>query len=111
MQWITPAAFALPAPGTFGTMGRNQLYGPGFGDVDLSVLKTFRATERHTVQFSTELFNVFNRLNLASPVAGFAGPDDPGFGRSTDTIGDAFGAPGIGLGEPFNVQFALKLIF
>jgi Carboxypeptidase regulatory-like domain len=111
VQWISPAAFALPAPGTFGTMGRNQLYGPGFGDVDFSVLKTFRATERLTVEFRTELFNVFNRLNLASPVAGFSGPDSPAFGRSTDTIGDAFGAPGIGPGEPFNVQFALKLIF
>jgi len=30
---------------------------------------------------------------------------------SADTIGDYNGAPGIGPGEPFNVQFALKLVF
>jgi hypothetical protein len=111
VQWITPAAFALPASGTFGTMGRNQIYGPGYEDVDFSVLKSFRATERLTVQFRTEIYNLFNRLNLAPPNAGFAGPNEPGFGLSVDTIGDFFGAPGIGPGEPFNVQFALKLIF
>jgi hypothetical protein len=79
--------------------------------VDFSILKTFRATERLAVQFRTEIFNLFNRLNLAPPNGGFAGPDNPGFGRSNDTIGDFFGAPGIGPGEPFNVQFAVKLIF
>ena len=89
-------------------MGRNQLYGPGFGDVDFSVLKTFRATERLTVQFRTELFNVFNRLNLASPVTGYAGPDGPGFGRSTTTIGDAFGAPGIGPGKPYECSICTE---
>jgi hypothetical protein len=113
VQWINPAAFALPAEGTFGTMGRNQLYGPGFGDVDFSVLKNFRINERLKLQFRTEIYNLFNRLNLAAPNTFiFAGPNaQNGFGQSTDTIGDAFGAPGIGPGEPFNVQFALKMIF
>ena len=52
--------------------------------------------------------------NLAPPntFAAFAGPNaQNGFGLSYDTIGDYNGAPGIGPGEPFNVQFALKLIF
>ena len=31
--------------------------------------------------------------------------------QSTDTIGDYNGAPGVGPGEPFNMQLALKLIF
>jgi hypothetical protein len=33
------------------------------------------------------------------------------FGRSTTTVGDNAGAPGIGSGEPFNMQFAAKIIF
>jgi hypothetical protein len=113
VQWVNPAAFALPAQGTFGTMGRNQLYGPGFKDVDFSVLKNFRISERFNLQFRTEIYNLFNWANFAPPnTFNFAGPNGQnGFGQSVDTIGDAFGAPGIGPGEPFNVQFALKLIF
>jgi hypothetical protein len=51
--------------------------------------------------------------NLAPPnTFNFAGPNaQNGFGQSITTIGDFGGAPGIGPGEPFNVQFALKLIF
>ena len=39
IQYITKAAFANPAIGTFGNIGRNALYGPGFGAVDFSVFK------------------------------------------------------------------------
>jgi hypothetical protein len=112
VQWINPAAFAQPAPGTFGTMARNQIHGPGFANIDFSVLKHFKVTERLTLQFRTEMYNILNHVNLAPPLNGFGGPNaQNGFGLSFDTIGDAFGAPGIGPGEPFNVQFALKLIF
>ena len=34
-----------------------------------------------------------------------------GFGLVSDTIGDFNGAPGIGPGEPFNMQIAIKVIF
>jgi hypothetical protein len=54
------------------------------------------------------MFNIFNRLNLANPSGSFTSGS---FGRSTTTVGDNAGAPGIGSGEPFNVQFAGKIIF
>jgi len=54
------------------------------------------------------MFNIFNRVNLANPSGTFGSSS---FGRATDTRGDNAGAPGIGPGEPFNVQFAAKLIF
>lgn len=119
VQWINPAAFALPVPGTFGNLGRNKFYGPGYGSVDFSVFKNTKFGERVTAQLRFELYNLFNRINLAPPntnpltgKTGFAGPSaSNGFGQSNDTIGDFIGAPGIGPGEPFNVQFALKLIF
>ena len=54
------------------------------------------------------MFNVGNRNNLAPPSASFGSAS---FGRVTDTIGDFNGAPGIGPGEPYNTQLALKLLF
>lgn len=107
VQWINPAAYANPAQGSFGNVARNSVYGPGYGSVDLSFFKNTPLTERIRSQFRVELFNVFNRTNLASP-SGYLGG---GLGQSSDTIGDYSGSPGIGPGEPFNVQLALKILF
>jgi len=124
VQWINPAAFAAPAPGTYGTLPRNFLYGPGFGDVDFSVVKNTRITERISAQFRIEMFNLFNRTNLAPPSGGCgvnsfisatqsarACTVSSGLGLTADTIGDFNGAPGIGPGEAFNMQLALKILF
>jgi len=113
-----PSAFCLPAidggttpcsgPNIFGgNLRRNQIYGPGFSDVDLSVIKNIPITERVKAQFRMEMFNLFNHVNLASGV-GAAGP---GGGTIADTIGDFNGAPGIGPGEAFNLNLGLKIIF
>ncbi|MDQ2841262.1 MAG: TonB-dependent receptor [Acidobacteriota bacterium] len=107
VQWINPAAFANPANGSFGNIGRNVLRGPGYGDMDLSFFKNIPIKERLHAQFRIEMFNLFNRVNLAPPNGYLGG----GFGASSDTIGDYNGAPGIGPGEPFNTQLALKLVF
>ena len=106
-QWINPGAFVDAPPGTFGTSPRNGYYGPGYAAVDFSVVKNTPITERVRAQFRVELFNVFNRTNLSNPSTTLGG----GFGQSADTQGDSFGAPGIGPGEPFNMQLALKIIF
>jgi hypothetical protein len=102
VQWMNPAAFGSgPA-----TIGRNKFYGPGYGDVDLSILKNIPLRERLKIQLRAEMFNLFNRINLAS------GPGSVnGNGTVTDTIGDFNGAPGIGPGEAFNMQLAIKIIF
>ncbi len=118
VTWVNPAAFCLPAidggttpcsgPNIFGgDLRRNQIYGPGFSDVDLSVFKNIPITERVKAQFRVEMFNLFNRINLASGV----GATSPGNGAITDTIGDFNGAPGIGPGEAFNMQLGLKILF
>ena len=105
--WINPDAFIDGPVGSFaGTSRRNQYFGPGYEDVDLSVFKTGNIGEHVKVQFRVELFNVFNRQNFAPPYNTVG----DGFGLN-DTIGDYNGAPGIGPGEPFNTQFALKVIF
>jgi hypothetical protein len=107
VSWLNQAAFADPAPGLFGTSGRNAFYGPGYASVDFSVLKNTKITERINTQFRIEMFNLFNRVNLAPP----SNTNGSGLGISADTIGDWNGAPGIGPGEAFNVQLGLKIIF
>jgi hypothetical protein len=130
VDWIDLSHFALSSPGTFGTLRRNQFFGPGYSDVDFSIFKNTKVTERVTIQLRAELFNVFNRINFAPPNVSFAacpssgiesdgatactpGAYDPTAGSSAlfDTIGDYNGAPGIGAGEPFNAQFGGKIIF
>jgi len=109
-QYLNPNSFTVPAPGTYGNLGRNQVIGPGFGDLDLSLLKNFPILkERIKGQFRVEMFNVFNRVNLAQPLANLGYGSL--FGQSLSTIGVSYGAPGIGSGEPYNTQLALKILF
>ncbi|PYX82378.1 MAG: TonB-dependent receptor [Acidobacteria bacterium] len=111
VTWINTAAFCTPSltclpNNPIGDVRRNQYYGPGFADVDLSVFKNIPITERLKMQLRAEMYNLFNRINLVS------GPGSVGSnGLVSDTIGDANGAPGIGPGEPFNMQLAIKIIF
>jgi hypothetical protein len=112
-QWVNPAAFCVPGAvgcsgptNPAGDIGRNAFYGPGFADVDLSVIKNIPITERFKLQLRAEMFNLFNHINLATG-AGSVGSD----GTVRDTIGDFNGAPGLGPGEPFNLQLAAKIIF
>jgi hypothetical protein len=107
VTWFSPTAFVDPPAGQYGTTRRGQFYNPGYSDVDFSVFKATPITEKVNTQFRIEMFNIFNRTNLA-PVGA------PQAGESAvigSTIGTFDGAPGIGPGEPFNLQFALKITF
>lgn len=107
-QIYTVAAFSKPAPGTFGTLARNAFRGPGFFTVDTSLVKNTQLREGVSLQLRAEMFNIFNRTNLANP--SLSSLTSSTFGRSTNTR-NASSATGIGSGEPFNVQFAGKIIF
>jgi hypothetical protein len=108
LQYFNPAAFAAPAAGTFGNLERNALYGPGFNSVDLSVFKTTKLSGGASVQLRCEIFNLFNTINWANPGASLS--SSTSFGVITNTR-NANNAPGIGAGEPRNVQLAAKIIF
>lgn len=115
-QWLNADAFADPAAGSWGTSHRNAYPSPGFGEVDFSVFKNTKIGERVNTQFRVELYNLFNRTNYAPPLGGGSGGYNPNQATIStlqlyDTIGDFNGAPGIGAGEPFNTQFALKVTF
>jgi len=107
-RWFNPAAFALPKPGTYGNTARNQFYGPGFNSVDFSVFKNTPITERLSAQLRVEVFNIFNRLNLQGPDTCVCSGSGMGLVYGTVQSGNS---PGIGAGEPRNVQLALKLIW
>jgi hypothetical protein len=115
-QWLNAAAFTDPAAGTWGTTRRNAYDSPGFSEVDFSVFKNTKIHDRINTQFRVELYNLFNRTNYAPPLGGASGGYNPNQATIStlqlyDTIGDFNGAPGIGSGEPFNTQFALKITF
>ncbi|MFN0100901.1 MAG: TonB-dependent receptor domain-containing protein [Bryobacteraceae bacterium] len=60
-------AWQRPQRAKFGTVGRNEIVGPNFGQLDMSFFKTFRIREGHTLQFRAEAFNFTNHTNLANP--------------------------------------------
>jgi hypothetical protein len=101
-QWFDPNAFTLPTPGTYGNLGRGTLAGPGLGDVDLSVFKDTALSEKTTLQFRTEIFNLLNRANFGSvnTTVFSAGAVNASAGTITT------------LATPSRqIQFGLKLIF
>jgi len=132
---LNPAAFATPAPGTFGNVPRNFLRGPGFKQFDIVLNKRIRFSESTNLEFRTEIFNVFNhtnfdipgsRLNLALPSVTQAGGVytvstsnvvQPGQGYTQAAAGGTFGllrqtvVRDVGLGTSRQVQFALRLNF
>jgi hypothetical protein len=107
VQWFNPSAFVDEPLGVYSPTRRGQNFNPGYESVDLTVLKNTPIHENLTVQFRADMINIYNRTNLAPagwPTAGEAG-------EIGSTIGPFLGNPGIGPGEPFNVQFALKILF
>jgi hypothetical protein len=118
--YINPFAFALPA-GNFGDLGRDAVYGPGFWNIDFSVTKDTKLTERLNLQLRAEFFNIFNHPQFALP-GGTVAPPLPGMTlpqalaacpgcSSTSTPDVAQGNPGLGGGGPRVIQFAARLQF
>lgn len=115
-QVANPAAFALPAPGTYGNAGRNILRASGLNQLDASLLKTFHTTERVSVQFRAEFFNILNHANFATSAASGNNLLTAGnsFGLSQETANMSSGgllSPLFNSGGPRSIQLALKLLF
>jgi hypothetical protein len=66
-HWFNTAAFALPAFGTEGNVGRNTLVGPAFHEFDFSLIKNTSIREGKNVQFRAEIFNLLNHPNFDLP--------------------------------------------
>jgi hypothetical protein len=120
-QLLNPAAFTVPAPGTFGNFPRNGARGPKFRQIDLMLNKKFPITEATNFEFRAELFNIFNLTNFVPP-APLLTPATDSTGRYTTQPGQplsstTFGVMtstverSVGLGTNRQVQFALRLNF
>ncbi len=98
-QFLNKAAFAEPAPYTFGNAGRNIVTGPSLFQMDFGLYKNFRITETVGLQVRSEYFNLFNNVNFGAPNANF---DSPAFG----TIG------ALAAGQTARqIQMGVKLLF
>jgi hypothetical protein len=104
--WLNPAAFAAPAPGTYGNLGAQNLLGPGVFQLDLALSRTFSIGEGKSLQLRGEAFNLPNHMNPAMPVAALNSSGS--FGKIQSDIS---GTSGLSDGDPRILQFALKFIF
>jgi hypothetical protein len=66
-RWLNPAAFSTPPAFTFGSAGRNSVYGPGMQTLDLALHREFAIAEKVRFQFRAEFFNALNHTNLGTP--------------------------------------------
>lgn len=66
-QYFNPNAFIVPAPGTYGTLGRDALYGPGLAEIDVALVKNTHLSERLPLELRGEAFNVANHANFGTP--------------------------------------------
>jgi hypothetical protein len=129
---VDPNFDGTPGKG-LGDVGRNSLRAPGFVQWDFSAMKNFPITERLTVQFRADFFNILNHPNFGNPDVGIcealAAPvtsQSPGCApNATDPTGESinhnFGRVGqtiaslnstlVGTGTARQEQFSLKVIF
>lgn len=63
-----PAAFVLPAPGTFGNSGRNVIRGDGYRSADLSLFRNIHLHESLRLQLRIEAQNALNQVNYQGPI-------------------------------------------
>jgi len=113
-EWINPAAFATPA-GEFGTAPRDLVRGPGTWQVDLGIAKHIPLTERASLEFRSEFFNIFNHSQLGPPQSTFNPANTTGFGSiiTTVNLNTSIISPitPVGSGTPREIQFALRIAF
>jgi len=95
-RWFNTSAFVNPAPGTFGSSGRNILDGPGDWSINSSLFRSFTLNERMRLQFRAESFNLTNHTN---------------FGLPNSQVGNPNYGVIQGAADARTVQFALKLVY
>jgi carboxypeptidase family protein/TonB-dependent receptor-like protein len=91
-QWFNPNAYTMNgfALGQIGSSGVGICTGPGNSDVDMSLRKNFKLTERVKMQFSFDFFNMFNH---------------PQYQASALNMGLNFNAPTLTVDQPSSAEF------
>jgi hypothetical protein len=73
-QWFNTAAFQAVPSGTFGNEQRNQLTGPGFQNMDLTIQRQIRLNQGVSVTLRWDIFNLFNTVNFGLPNRDISSP-------------------------------------
>jgi outer membrane receptor protein involved in Fe transport len=117
IQYFAPSVCVEPCTGStfgistaagslhFGNMGRNSIIGPGFNNVDFSLIKKTKINERFSHEMRFEAFDVLNHPNFGQPGRGVQ-VGSTTFGVISNTrfaTGDS--------GSSRQLQFAMKLVF
>ncbi len=106
---FTTSYFSTITAGQIGTERRDQYYGPGLVNFDVTTAKDFPLlSERFKLNFRADLFNLFNHTNFSNPVSTFTSSS---FGKITSTVGNATSGTGGTIGGARLAQFALRLNF
>ena len=96
VKWFDTTPFSIPAAATFGNAGRNTMSGPGFWNLDMSVIKKLYFTERFRSELRLETFNLTNTPHFNNPTSGL---DSTQFGEVRGAFGER------------QVQLGFKLFF
>ena len=81
-QWLNPAAFAIPAYGTFGDGGRNDIRTSWYRDLDMSVFRTVALYRNLNLTLRAESFNLTNTASFGTPATTL---NQPNFGVMSST--------------------------
>jgi hypothetical protein len=103
-QYFDTSVYSAPAANTFGNMTRNAgPRGPGYVNLDASLVKRIRARDRYALELRVDAFNVTNTPHFANPGRDFGTPT---FGQINATLGPGDGATG-----PRLVRFGARVTF
>ena len=97
-RWFDPAAFQPVASGTFGNEQRNQLRGPDWSSLDLSLQRSLSFGGRVSAILRWDVFNVFNRTNFGLPNRNLS---------DAATVGTISSLSG----DPRLMQLSIRLVF
>jgi hypothetical protein len=103
-SWFNPAAFATPASGTWGNLGRYAAYGPGAVEFDTSLQRRFRLTEKARFELRATAYNLANHPIYSNPSGNSSSSS---FGRITSVINTG----ATGSGAPRRIEFMLRAEF
>jgi hypothetical protein len=66
-RYFDPTVFVLPAIGTYGSLGRDTLVGPGIELFDMNLVRVVQLSGHNRCDIRLEVFNVFNHANFGIP--------------------------------------------
>jgi hypothetical protein len=109
LNWLNPAAFAIPDLGTYGNTAYGIVQGPGMIQLNMALARTFPIWEKTTFQIRAEAFNLPNHLNPSNPTAA---RNSSLYGViNSDQSGNIGGSLQVNAGDYRIVQLAAKFVF